>query len=72
MKKLVSVMLTLVLCTVCTACFNSAETKSINIYFKNAETNELSVNEIKYSGSQNTVDMANFALGNLLSGPSDP
>ncbi len=72
MKKLISVMLALVLCTVCTACFNSAETKSINIYFKNAETNELSVNEIKYSGSQNTVDMANFALGNLLSGPSDP
>ncbi|MBQ8541013.1 MAG: GerMN domain-containing protein [Clostridia bacterium] len=71
MKKLISIMLALALCFMCTACFNSTETKSINIYFKSAETNELSVNEIKYSGSQNTVDMANFALSHLISGPDD-
>ncbi len=68
MKKLISIITALVMCLTLCSCFGGKETKSINIYFINAQTNELTVDKIKYSGPQNTVDMANFALNNLLSG----
>lgn len=54
------------------SCFSKSgyDTK-INLYFKNALTNELSVEKVKYDSSQNTVDMANFAMEMLKKGPTD-
>ncbi len=71
MKKLISIIIVLAMCLALCSCLGAKETKSINIYFKNAQANELTADKIKYSGSQNTVDMANFALSHLLSGPEN-
>lgn len=71
MKKLISFTIAVALVLSLCGCLNPKATKSINIYFKSAGTTELAVEEIKYSGSQNTVDMANFAMSNLIAGPED-
>ena len=70
MKKFISVFLAAIMVLSFGGCFGNKETKSINIYFKNAKSNELSVCEVRYSGSQNTVAMANFAMDNLVAGPT--
>lgn len=71
MKKFISLAMAIILIISLGGCFRTKETKSINIYFKSLQSNELVVDEIKYLGSQNTVDMATFAMDNLLSGPQD-
>lgn len=72
MKKIVSLMLVFVMCLSLTACFGTNKNEvEINIYFKNKETGELTAETVKYTGSQNTVDMANFAMEKLIAGPQD-
>ena len=71
MKKLISIIIALAMCLTLCACFGNKETKSINVYFKDAQTGELTSEKIKYTNSQNIVDMASFALNHLLSGPED-
>lgn len=71
MKRLISIIIALIMCLTLCSCLGGKETKSLNIYFKNEETGELTADKIKYTGSQNIVDMANFALNNLLTGPDN-
>lgn len=71
MKRLISIITMLTMCFTLCSCMGGKETKSINIYFKNTQTSELVVESIRYAGSQNTVDMARFALDHLLSGPEN-
>lgn len=71
MKRLISVITAILLCFTLSACLGNKETKSINVYFKDAQSGELTIEQIKYNGSQNTVDMANFALKHLFEGPSN-
>lgn len=72
MKKLIAILLVLVIVFSLTACFGTGKNKSeINIYFKNAQTSELTIEKVKYTLSQNTVDMANFAMDALKNGPTE-
>ena len=71
MKRLISIILIIVMVCSFAGCSNRKQTKSIDIYFKKVQTNELEAVNVKYSGSQNTVDMAKFALDNLISGPEE-
>lgn len=69
MKKIVSVLLAVLLCVSMTACLKSKNAVTLNIYFKNTETNALSPEAVEYGGSNNVVDMAKFAMEQLESGP---
>ena len=72
MKKILLYLISASLIISLSGCFGTNKAKpEINLYFKDAQTNELSVEKIRYSSSQNTVDMANFAMKKLLEGPSD-
>ena len=70
MKKLTAIITVIVILFTLTGCFGSSSSNSeLNVYFKNAQSNELSVEKIEYKGSKNTVDMANFAINKLSEGP---
>lgn len=69
MKKLISALLAVMMVALTGGCFGSNETNSINVYFKNTDSTALVSEEVKYSGSQNTVDMAHFAVNKLIEGP---
>lgn len=72
MKRITAILLVLMMCLSLTACFGSNKTDVIiNVYFKNKSTNELAAEEIVYTGPQNTVDMANFAMRKLIEGPNN-
>lgn len=72
MKRFISLMLVIVMCLSLTACFGANKDEvEINVYFKNSKTGELTAEVVKYTGSQNTVDMANFAVEKLIEGPTD-
>lgn len=72
MKRFISLMLVIVMCISLTACFGANKNEvEINVYFKNSKSGELIAETIKYTGSQNTVDMANFAMKKLIEGPND-
>ncbi len=72
MKRIISAILCFALLLCMTACFNSDKIQNeINLYFKGSSTNELIVEPAKYTGSQNIVDMANFAIEKLNAGPED-
>ncbi len=70
MKKIISVVLCAVLVvSLCSCMGKNKSTAELNIYFKNSQTNELTVEKVKYTDSQNTVDMAKFAMVKLNDGP---
>lgn len=70
MKKIISIFLLIAMTFSLCSCFGSGKnTTELNLYFKNAETNELIVEKVKYTESQNTVDMAKFAMMKLTEGP---
>lgn len=72
MKKIIALILIISVAATLSGCFGVQKSKSeTNIYFKNAQTNELTIEKMKYSGSQNTVDMANFAMSKLVEGPQN-
>ncbi len=69
MKKFISALLAVVFICFTGGCFGPKENKSLNVYFKNQTSTNLVYEEVKYSGSQNIVDMANFAINKLIEGP---
>ncbi|MGM9552391.1 MAG: GerMN domain-containing protein [Clostridia bacterium] len=72
MKRLIAVILCVATVFSLSACLSSNSTESeINIYFKGISTNDLVVEKVKYTNSQNTVDMANFAMKRLITGPEN-
>lgn len=71
MKKLISVIMSVAIFLSLCGCFGGKETASLNVYLKNAQTKELEAVNIKYSGSQTTVDMATFAVNNLIQKPEN-
>ena len=71
MKRIIGILLTLVMLLSICGCIGTGKTPktTISIYFQDAQSGELNVDEIKYTESQNTVDMANFAMSKLHEGP---
>lgn len=70
MKKIIAIFLCLAMTVSMSACIGSSKSETeLNIYFKDVKTNELTAEKAKYTLSQNTVDMANFAINKLKEGP---
>lgn len=72
MKRIIAIFLAALSVLSLSACLGTNKTAAteINLYFKDGGSGELTIEKVKYTNSQNTVDMANFAMKKLYEGPS--
>lgn len=71
MKKIIALIMSAVTLLSLAACFGGDKDKvEINLYFKN-KNGILTAETVRYTGSQNTVDMADFAMRKLMEGPKE-
>jgi germination protein M len=70
-KRIISVLLAAIMVFSLASCVRKGANAKINVYFKNTELQALSAESVEYVGSNNTVDMARFAMEKLEEGPKD-